>query len=276
MTGRKKRKEPEQQKAELPRSSYVPTDRECEILNKQFEREQAEPPVPHLKVVGTPGNLTIEPVHPDRNVGYALLVEAIGAGSKEFFFSILLQLQQACSRDGAIDEMQLIFMFSVVRSIRPRDQLEAMLAIQMAAVHHQIMSFLKNSDRPASLEQQKIVDRLEQQKIVDRLEQQEIVDRIVNRLTRTYAMQMETLKRYRTGGEQKVTVQHVSVNEGGQAIVGNLTQDVRETLSQKSAAKPLALTGSRQQPMPIIEERQRTPELVPARRKRRENGQSSS
>jgi hypothetical protein len=30
-------------------------------------------------------------------------------------------------------------------------------------------------------------------------------------------------KRYRTGGEQKVTVQHVSVNEGGPAIVGNVT-----------------------------------------------------
>ena len=39
----------------------------------------------------------------------------------------------------------------------------------------------------------------------------------------TYATQMEALKRYRTGGEQKVTVQHVSVSEGGQAIVGNVT-----------------------------------------------------
>jgi hypothetical protein len=34
---------------------------------------------------------------------------------------------------------------------------------------------------------------------------------------------METLKRYRTGGEQKVTVQHVTVNDGGQAIVGTVT-----------------------------------------------------
>jgi hypothetical protein len=31
---------------------------------------------------------------------------------------------------------------------------------------------------------------------------------------------IEALKRYRTGGEQKVTVQHVTVNDGGQAIVG--------------------------------------------------------
>jgi hypothetical protein len=32
-----------------------------------------------------------------------------------------------------------------------------------------------------------------------------------------------TLKKYRTGGEQKVTVQHVSVNDNAQAIVGNVS-----------------------------------------------------
>ena len=31
---------------------------------------------------------------------------------------------------------------------------------------------------------------------------------------------MEALKRYRTSGQQKVTVEHVTVNAGGQAIVG--------------------------------------------------------
>jgi hypothetical protein len=30
------------------------------------------------------------------------------------------------------------------------------------------------------------------------------------RIARTFAAQVEALKRYRTGGEQKVTVQHVS------------------------------------------------------------------
>jgi hypothetical protein len=46
---------------------------------------------------------------------------------------------------------------------------------------------------------------------------------------RTYATQMEALSRYRTGGEPKVTVQHVSVGEGGQAILGNVTQVPGET-----------------------------------------------
>lgn len=45
------------------------------------------------------------------------------------------------------------------------------------------------------------------------------VDRI---LARTFASQMEALKRYRSGGQQTVRVERVTVNEGGQAIVGNV------------------------------------------------------
>ena len=38
------------------------------------------------------------------------------------------------------------------------------------------------------------------------------------------AVQMEALKRYRTGGQQRVIVEHVTVNAGGQAIVGSVTR----------------------------------------------------
>ena len=43
-------------------------------------------------------------------------------------------------------------------------------------------------------------------------------------MLRTFTAQMEALKKYRTGGEQKMTVEHVHVNEGGQAIVGTVNQ----------------------------------------------------
>ena len=46
-------------------------------------------------------------------------------------------------------------------------------------------------------------------------------ERAVNQLARTFATR-KALKRYRTGGTQKVTVEHVTVNAGGQAIVGNV------------------------------------------------------
>jgi hypothetical protein len=53
---------------------------------------------------------------------------------------------------------------------------------------------------------------------------QDCVERTLNKLARTFTAQIQTLKHYRTGYEQKVTVQHVSVTDGGQAIVGNVSQ----------------------------------------------------
>lgn len=77
---------------------------------------------------------------------------------------------------------------------------------QMASIHTATMTFARRLAH------------------VETIQQQDSAERALNKLARTYAMQMEALKRYRTGGEQKVTVQHVSVNEGGQAIVGNVNQ----------------------------------------------------
>jgi len=42
------------------------------------------------------------------------------------------------------------------------------------------------------------------------------------RLMALFASQMETLNKYRTGGQQKVLVEHVHVNDGGQAVVGTV------------------------------------------------------
>jgi hypothetical protein len=87
---------------------------------------------------------------------------------------------------------------------------------------------------------------------VENIPQQDSAERAFNKLTRTFAMQMEALKRYRSGAEQKVTLQHVSVAEGGQAIVGNVTQTPRENRQEKPAAAPPALTDTNVVPMPIM------------------------
>jgi hypothetical protein len=55
------------------------------------------------------------------------------------------------------------------------------------------------------------------------LRQEDSAERALNKLARTFAAQLEALKRYRRNGEQKVTVEHVTVNEGGKALVGNVT-----------------------------------------------------
>jgi hypothetical protein len=62
-----------------------------------------------------------------------------------------------------------------------------MLAAQMAAIHTATMTFAR---RLAN---------------VETIQHQDSAERALNKLARTFAMQMEALKRYRTGGEQKVT-----------------------------------------------------------------------
>jgi hypothetical protein len=83
---------------------------------------------------------------------------------------------------------------------------------------------------------------------------------------------MDTLKRYRSGGEQKVTVTHVSVCEGGQAIVGNINQGNPQTAADKVKRKMPALTNSPQQAMPIID----NPEPVHATVRRQKRDRQSS
>ena len=90
----------------------------------------------------------------------------------------------------------------------------------------------------------------------------------------TVPRRCQTLKRYRTGGEQKVTVQHVSVSEGGQAIVGNVTQGARETAPKKTA-KPLpALAAAQQTPLIFVGELERAP--IPFPRSRKDEGKHQS
>jgi hypothetical protein len=191
----------------------------------------------------------ISPDHPNVLAGQALLMDALGTGNLDFYDGLLNQLATASSKGGQVDEPRLNFMLSVTKGIQPKDQLEAMLAAQMAAVHMATMTF---------------AHRLAH---VENIPQQDSAERAFNKLSRTFTTQMEALKRYRTGGEQKVTVQHVSVAEGGQAIVGNVTQAQRENVPGKAAASPpLALSNSNVLPMPIIDESKERV-LVAGRRK---------
>ena len=80
-----------------------------------------------------------------------------------------------------------------------------MLATQMAAIHNATMQM---ASRLAT---------------VNGLPQAEAAERGLNKLARTFTLQLEALKRLHSGGEQKVRVEHVHVHEGGQAIVGHVT-----------------------------------------------------
>ena len=130
------------------------------------------------------------------------MMRALGTDSAEFTDGVLRQLASEVSLGGGADEEAINFALAVIAGIEPKDELETMLAMQMAVIHLATMTFTRRLAH------------------VETLDQQHGSEGALNKLARTFAMQLEALKRYRTGGEQKVVVQHVNVNEGGQAIVG--------------------------------------------------------
>lgn len=139
------------------------------------------------------------------NIDQEQIERAFGTKSHEFVDGLMGQLINIGSQGKEVDEKGTAFVSAIVAGVKPNDQLEAMLAAQMAAVHNATMTFARRLAH------------------VENIKQQDSASRAFNQLARTFTAQVEALKRYRTGGQQHVTVKHVTVNDGGQAIVGNVS-----------------------------------------------------
>jgi hypothetical protein len=128
-------------------------------------------------------------------------------------------------------------------------EIEATLIAQMAVTHVAAMRF---ANRLAHVES---------------LQEQDSAERAFNKLTRTFASQVEALQRYRSIRSDKVIVQQVSVGDGGQAIVGNVTRPAHERALRKRVRVAPVPTDARQSPMDVINEPQRAPVLQRDRQK---------
>jgi hypothetical protein len=225
-------------------AKYEPTTQELAALRKPFNKRAER--APRVKVSKHGELPTIKADYPDEANRPHAAHGALGTADMDFLIRFLSQLANASSQGREVDEEGINFMLSVIKSIQPQDQIEAMLAAQMAAVHVATMTFARRLAH------------------VENIQQQDSAERAFNK--RTYAAQMEALKRYRTGGEQKVTVQHVTVSEGGQAIVGNVTQGQRAGAPDKAAASPPPLADARTVPVLSIDESKKQ---APVRRRAR-------
>ena len=107
------------------------------------------------------------------------------------------------------------------------DEIEAMLAVQMVATHFAATRALR---------------RL---KGSDTIPQQDANGNLAVKLLRTFAAQTEALQRYRGKGQQKVTVEHVQVHTGGQAIVGSISQSGRGRENDENRGQPHAPENAR-------------------------------
>jgi hypothetical protein len=95
----------------------------------------------------------------------------------------------------------------MIEGAKPESEIETALIVQMACTHAAGMAVLSriggaHGDRHGTMMAAASAKRL-----------------------RTYALQVETLRRLRNGSSQYVRVEHVHLEPGAQAIIGNVKRD---------------------------------------------------
>jgi hypothetical protein len=158
----------------------------------------------------TKKKLEAEVVHaPPPGTGSGRLKALGGSVSDAFNNLVVNQALQAlwlAKPDTEARDRQYQAAVAALAGIRPTDEIEGMVAVQMVATHSAAMECY----RRAMIPDQTFEGRQEN------LNQ-------ANKLTRSYTLLMDALNRHRgKGGQQRVTVEHVHVHQGGQAIVGTI------------------------------------------------------
>src|SRR5262249_54459345 len=148
--------------------------------------------------------------HPHTETGTVLLMNACGTTNEALFKGLVAQLSGLATaklpEEIELKEIELNFAVGVMQAVKPRDEAEALLASQMAGIR---LATMRAAQRLATSQN---------------IPQRDSAARTLNQCARTFVTQIEVLKKYRANGQQVVTVQHVNVGNGGQAIVGTTLQ----------------------------------------------------
>lgn len=107
--------------------------------------------------------------------------------------------------DDAQRNRQVSATMAALVGIAPKNELEAMMAAQLIAAHNAAMECYRRA----------MIDGQTQEARAENLNQ-------ANKLSRTWVTLLGALDKRRGKGHQKVTVEHVHVHAGGQAVVGNI------------------------------------------------------
>lgn len=134
----------------------------------------------------------------------------MGTVSWEVAANVLTLAVNAYTLPGASKNKKSYELAQLTEELAPRNTLEALLLTQMAACHSHCMSMFASAGNSICEDSQTKYLRL------------------AERLMRSFSTSLETLEKARRGGKQSVKVEHVHVNAGGQAIVGNVHQGERD------------------------------------------------
>jgi len=135
------------------------------------------------------------------------LQKALGTTSSAFVNQSLFQLEAAARLHcGGVSEITVNAALALIEAAAPRDEIEAALAVQMACTHSAAMVVLARLG-PGHGSEKRV----------------SALGSAAARLLTAYVKQVELLNRLRHGARQLVRVEHVHINEGGQAVIGNVT-----------------------------------------------------
>jgi hypothetical protein len=166
------------------------------------EHRAGKPPkITAKSVPGRPLEIDMQPIDAVR------LLSAFGTAEPDFASLMLSGVINAVCEGGPAhlpESGDINAALAAVTGIAALDETEAMLATQMVATHVATIRVLR------------------QLKGSETITQRDSNGNLAVKLLRTFTMQLEALQRYRGKGQQKVTVEHVHVNAGGQAIVGTV------------------------------------------------------
>jgi hypothetical protein len=149
-----------------------------------------------------------QPYPPDGEgkVWWNRLKDALGTSSSAFVEVSLRQLQSAAQAPGSgVSATCVNSALAMIEAAAPQNEIEGALAVQMACTHAASMSVLSQFGGGGAGERRVTA-----------------LASAAARLLQAYAGQVETLRRLRHGGSQFVRVEHVHINEGGQAVIGNV------------------------------------------------------
>lgn len=135
------------------------------------------------------------------------LSEAMGTASTDFATSQLSALEMVARERGeepGFESRPINSALAIVQAIAPQDELEAALAVQMAQCHALSCEMLGLAKHAGNLERLQTYSSL------------------AVKFQRTFTAQIEALSKMRGKGQQTVRVEHVTVEAGGQAIVGDV------------------------------------------------------
>jgi hypothetical protein len=151
-------------------------------------------------------SVTLHPPDGDAGLWWDRLKKALGTSSSDFVTASLHQLQAAAQFPGSgISEVGINAALAFIEGFAPKNEVEAALAVQMACTHLATMSVLGRLG-PASGTQDNVCRFAS----------------AAARLARAFTLQFEAFRRLRHGSDQYVRVEHVHINEGAQAVIGNV------------------------------------------------------